>query len=328
MLVRRLGRTGYRISEIGFGAWGLGATMWRGVDDAEGARTLHQALDLGVSFVDTALAYGEGHSEKLIAGVLRERGDRDGIVVATKVPPKDYAWPAKAKSSLSSVFPKRWVAECVEQSLRNLRVEALAVEQFHVWHDDFIEQAEWDHVRHTMERLVQEGKVLHWGVSVNDHQPETAFRLLDDPLIETVQAIYNIYDRSPERGLFEKVRANDLGLIVRVPLDEGALTGAVRKDTKFPVGDWRHRYFAGDRKAEAERRATALVPLLGPEAGSLPELALRFVLSRSEVATVIPGMRRPEHARSNAAVSDGRGLSPAMLDRLGEHAWEKNWYGS
>jgi aryl-alcohol dehydrogenase-like predicted oxidoreductase len=178
-----------------------------------------------------------------------------------------------------------------------------------------------------MERLVQEGKVLHWGVSVNDHAPETAFRLLEDPLIETVQAIYNIYDRSPERGLLERVRAKELGLIVRVPFDEGALTGTIRADTEFPVGDWRHRYFAGDRRAEAERRASALSSLLGDEARTLPELALRFILSASEVSTVIPGMRRSEHARANAAVSDGRKLSPAMLDRLSRHAWDKNWYG-
>jgi aryl-alcohol dehydrogenase-like predicted oxidoreductase len=178
-----------------------------------------------------------------------------------------------------------------------------------------------------MERLVGEGKVRHWGISINDHAPETAMKALADPLWETAQVIYNIFDRKPERELFALARERGLGIIVRVPFDEGSLTGAIRPDTVFPQGDWRHRYFRGDRRAEAARRADALASLLGDEARTLPELALRFILSLPEVSTVIPGMRRPEHARANAAVSDGRRLSPAFLARLRPHAWDKNWYG-
>jgi aryl-alcohol dehydrogenase-like predicted oxidoreductase len=177
-----------------------------------------------------------------------------------------------------------------------------------------------------MEKLSMEGKVRHWGISINDHAPETALRALADPIFETAQIIYNVFDRSPEKALFALARERDLGIIVRVPFDEGALTGAIRPDTTFPEGDWRHRYFRGDRPAQAAHRADALRELLGEEAKTLPELALRFILSRPEVSTVIPGMRRAEHARANAAVSDGRPLSPAMLDRLRAHAWDKNWY--
>jgi len=326
MKTRRLGETGYEISEIGFGAWGIGASMWLGVEDKDATRAVHEALELGVSFIDTALAYGDGHSERLLAGVLGRSADRDRIVVATKIPPMDLVWPAKAATPLGRVFPAHHVVDCVEKSLRNLRAEALQVEQFHVWHDEWLDSPEWSDLLSTMARLKKEGKVLHWGVSINDHAPETALRLVADPLIETVQAIYNIYDRSAERELLTLARERDLGLIVRVPFDEGALTGSIGPDTVFPRGDWRHRYFRDNRKEEAARRAAALTALLGDEAKTLPELALRFCLSPREVSTVIPGMRRPEHVRANAPVSDGRTLSHALLGSLKEHAWEKNWY--
>jgi aryl-alcohol dehydrogenase-like predicted oxidoreductase len=328
MKTRPLGRTGLQVSEIGFGAWGLGRSMWLGVDDEEGERALHEALDLGINFIDTALAYGDGHSEGLIASVLESRGGRDGVVVATKIPPMGFEWPGKAESPLQTTFPAHWVRKCVEDSLRNLEAEALDLEQFHVWHDAWLAHPAWGDTRRTMEDLTREGKVLHWGVSINDHEPETALRVLEDPLMETAQAIYNIFDRSPERGLFELAERRVLGIIVRVPFDEGALTGKVRAETVFPPGDWRNRYFRGDRKAEAATRADRLADLLGDEARSLPELALRFCLSAKQVSTVIPGMRRPSHVRANVVASDGHALSDRMLGRLGEHAWEKNWYGA
>jgi aryl-alcohol dehydrogenase-like predicted oxidoreductase len=326
MRKRRLGRTGYEVSEVGFGAWGIGGSMWLGVEDDEGKRALHQALDLGVDFVDTALVYGNGHSEKLIAEVLKERGGRDRVTLATKIPPKDYIWPGKETTPLEDTFPASWVVECVEESLRNLGVDALDVEQFHVWHDGWLVSPAWEKTRAAMERLKKEGKVRHWGVSINDHAPKTAVKLLADPLLETAQVIYNIFDRSPECELFALAKEKDLGIIVRVPFDEGALTGAVGPDTVFPPRDWRNRYFRGERKAEVAKRVEALSGLLGDEAKTLPELALRFVLSRAEVSTVIPGMRRPAHAKANTAASDGRPLSPDLLAGLAPHAWAKNWY--
>lgn len=327
MLSRRLGRTGYQVSEIGFGAWGLGGTMWRGVPDETGRAALHAALDAGVTFVDTALAYGEGHSERLIAAVLAERGGRDRVVVATKIPPRDLVWPGRASTPPARVFPARHVRASVEASLRNLDAEALHLEQLHVWHDAWLDSPDWEGTRAEMERLRREGKVLHWGISINDHAPETALKALEDPLFETAQVIYNVFDRSPEKDLFDLARRKDLGVIARVPFDEGTLTGSIRPDTVFPPGDWRERYFRGDRRAEAHRRAEALRELLGAGAATLPELALRFCLGRDEVSCVIPGMRRPEHARANASVSDGRRLPEALLARLAAHAWDRNWYG-
>ena len=320
MKTRRLGRTGIEVSEIGFGAWGLGGTMWRGVGDDDALAAVRAAIAAGVTFIDTALAYGDGHSERLIAKA------RTSAVVATKIPPADGTWPAAAGSKIADVFPAEYVRASTETSLRNLGGDAIALQQLHVWHDAWLDQPAWAATRREMERLVAEGKVLRWGISINDHSPETALRALGDPLFSTAQVIYNIFDRSPEKELFPLAREKDLGIIVRVPFDEGTLTGEIRPETRFPAGDWRHSYFSGERRAEASRRADALLPLLGQGATTLPELALRFVLTRPEVSTVIPGMRSERHARANAAVSDGELLDPALLERLKVHAWTKNWY--
>ncbi len=323
---RVLGTTGYEVSEIGFGGWGLGGGQWRGVEDSDARDALRKAVDLGVTFFDTALAYGDGHSESLIGQVLREE-IRDGrAIVATKVPPLNAEWPADGKTSVARTFPARHLSACTDESLRNLGIDALPLQQLHVWHDAWLEDPEWGASYDRMIRLKEEGKVLHWGISVNDHEPATALRVLADPLFETAQAIYNIYDRSPERALFDLARRKPLGVIVRVPFDEGALTGRIRLDTVFPAGDWREEYFQGDRRAEAERRARALSQLLDDHIQTLPELALRFCLSPPEVSTVIPGMRHAAHVRLNVAASEKGPLSSAMLTRLKGYAWDKNWY--
>ena len=326
MKTRQLGSTGYRVSEIGFGGWGLGGEMWRGVDDAEGRKALHEAIDQGITFFDTALAYGGGHSERVIGDELKHeiRGGR--AMVVTKIPPKNSQWPAKSSYKLRDVFPAKYIASSTEQSLKNLRIEALHLQQLHVWNDVWLQDPEWQASYHEIVRLKEEGKVLHWGISINDHAPETALRVLTDPIFETAQVIYNIYDRSPEKQLFALAKQKPLGIIVRVPFDEGALTGQITAKTVFPAGDWRAGYFAGDRKAEAERRATALAGVLDDQVQTLPELALRFCLSSPEVSTVIPGMRRPAHVRQNAQAEAKGPLSPPMLAKLKQHAWDKNWY--
>jgi aryl-alcohol dehydrogenase-like predicted oxidoreductase len=323
---RRLGRTGYEVGAVGFGAWGLGGDLWRGVDPRDAQRALYAALDAGVDFVDTALAYGEGDSERLVGEVIRDLRARDWAVVATKVPPRQRAWPAEPHVPLEQVLPAEYVVGCVEQSLRNLRAEALCLEQLHVWHDAWLDAGAWPELRAAMARMVKEGKVLHWGVSVNAHAPETALRLAADPLIETVQVVYNVFDRSAERELFALARERELGVIARVPFDEGALTGALGPGTEFPPHDWRRRYFGGGRLAELAPRLDRLRQLLGDEARTLPELALRFCLSSDAVGVVIPGMRRVEHVHANLAAAAAGPLSPALRERLAEHAWDKNWY--
>jgi aryl-alcohol dehydrogenase-like predicted oxidoreductase len=323
---RTLGSTGYAVSDLGYGGWGLGGTQWRGIDDSQGREALREALDRGITFFDTALAYGDGHSERLIGEVLKADLRAGRVVVATKVPPKNEEWPGKAKRPLADVFPARHLAASTEQSLKNLGVEAVPLQQLHVWHDAWLDDPEWQASYEQIVRLKREGKVQHWGISINDHAPETALRVLRDPIFETAQVIYNIYDRSPERALFELARTKPLGVIVRVPFDEGALTGQIRADTVFPAGDWREEYFAGDRRAEVERRGKALARMLDDQVQTLPELALRFCLSSPQVSTVIAGMRRAPHVRANAAAADKGPLAPGLLAKLEAHAWEKNWY--
>jgi aryl-alcohol dehydrogenase-like predicted oxidoreductase len=321
MKYRTLGRTGLKVSEIGFGAWGIGGGMWQNSDDAEAIRALHKAADLGITFIDTALVYGDGHSEQLIGKFLRERKER--LNIATKIPPKNQLWPARKGSPVNEAFPKDYIIECTEKSLRNLGVDSVEVQQFHVWLDEWLRQGDW---WDAIQTLKEQGKIRAFGVSINDHAPETALELGRSGLVDTVQVIYNIFDQSPEEKLFPLCREKNIGVIVRVPFDEGSLTGRITPETTFPERDWRNRYFRGDRKKQVRERVQRLQRLLNGEARSLPELALRFCLSHSVVSVVIPGMRTVSHVQTNATVSDGRLLSDVLRTELKRHAWQKNFY--
>lgn len=324
MKYRTLGKTGWRVSEIGFGAWGIGGAMWQGGEDDTALAALHAALDRGCTFIDTALSYGDGHSERLIAQVLRERPE--AIIVASKVPPDNRVWPALPGTPLRAAFPAEYVRDCAERSADNLG-RAVDLLQLHVWRDEWLDDPEWRVTEHTLETLVKSGTVRRVGISINDHDPGSAMRAVASwDLLSAVQVIYNIFDQSPARELFPLCVARNVGVIARVPLDEGGLTGHINPMTSFPQGDWRMRYFRDNRRAEVAERARQLEPVMVREAASLPEGAIRFCLSHPAVGTVIPGMRTPEHARANCAISDGRLLSPALLAELAGHAWERNFY--
>jgi len=323
MRMRRLGRTGLEVSEIGFGTWGIGGTMWLGADDSESMRALHRAADLGVNFYDTALVYGEGHSEKILGKFLKERKER--LLIASKIPPRNNLWPARTGTTVAQTFPHTHIIRSTEQSLRNLGVDTIDLQQLHVWQDDWTDVAEWYEAIST---LKAEGKIRFVGISINDHQPSNALRALASGKIDVVQVIYNIFDQTPEDDLFHACLKHDTGVIVRVPFDEGGLTGQITPETTFPQGDFRHNYFRGDRKRQVFERTERLKAFLGPEASSLPELALRFCLHPPAVSTVIPGMRSVRHVERNCAVSDGRQLSPALLRSLQHEAWDRNFYAS
>jgi len=321
MQYRALGRTGLKVSEVGYGAWGLGRREWIGADDRESMKSLHRAIDLGVNFIDTALAYGEGHSESIIGRVLRER--RDTAYVATKVPPKNRRWPAPDDVPVSQTYPGDYIVSCCEKSLRNLGRDHVDLLQLHTWQDRFLDEEGW---RDALASLKKSGKARFVGISVNDHDPASALRAVRSGVFDTFQIIYNVFDQSPESGFFPACLEHGKGVIARVPFDEGSLTGAITPDTTFPDGDFRNHYFGGDRKLQVFERVQRLKKLLDGEAKTLPELALRFCLSHEAVSTVIPGMRKVANVESNVGVSDGRRFSPAMREALRAHAWERDFY--
>jgi aryl-alcohol dehydrogenase-like predicted oxidoreductase len=321
MRYRQLGRSGIEVSEIGYGAWGIGGAQWGGADDDESLQALHRAIDLGLNFIDTALAYGEGRSERLVGRVVRER--EETVHVATKVPPKNRVWPAEEGAKLDEVFPPGYVSECAEQSLRNLEMETVDLLQLHVWNDDWADSAE---LRDEVDRLRSDGKIRHFGISINDHQPSNGLRLVRSGAVDTVQVIYNVFDQSPEDELLTACRKHGVGVIARVPLDEGGLTGRIDADTEFEGDDFRASYFRGDRKREVHERATAIASDLGIDENQLAEAALRFVLSEPAVSAVIPGMRSIRNVQRNIAASDAGPLSPDERERLRAHRWVRNFY--
>jgi aryl-alcohol dehydrogenase-like predicted oxidoreductase len=317
---RELGRTGISVSEIGYGAWGIGKSEWVGAEDEESMTSLKAARDAGVNFFDTALAYGMGHSERLIAKAF---GKSPEVVIASKVPPKNFVWPAADDSGLEEVFPRGYVLNSLDETLSNLGREQVDVYQFHVWNDRWAGEEEW---LETVRLMRDSGKVRAVGISINDHQPANSLNALATGLIDTVQVIYNIFDQSPEDELFPFCREHGIGVIARVPFDEGSLTGKIRPDTKFTEGDFRNEYFRGNRKTEVWERVSRIASAAGVRIEDMPQLALRFCLSAPEVSTVIPGMRNAVHVASNVAVSDDGPLSSAVLTKLHGHRWVRNYY--
>jgi aryl-alcohol dehydrogenase-like predicted oxidoreductase len=321
MNLRKLGNTGLEVSEVGYGAWGIGQSMWIGAEDEESLRALERAIELGLNFIDTALAYGNGHSERLVGQTVRRRPET--VYVATKIPPKNRTWPARADSHADDAFPGAYIREATETSLRNLGLDTIDVQQFHVWHDNWLEQGDW---LETVEALKQEGKIRNFGVSINDHAPDSALELVRSGHVDTVQVIYNIFDQSPEDELFPAVKEHGVGVLARVPFDEGGLTGAITPDTEFPEGDFRASYFGGDRRQQVADRVQAIVDDLGIERDEIAETALRYILSDDAVSTVIPGMRSLRNVERNMAAGDGKGLAPEQVERLHAHRWLRDFY--
>lgn len=322
MRYRKLGRTGFEISDIGYGAWGVGAGMqWKGGSDEESERSLRRALDLGLNFIDTALAYNEGHSESIIGRVVKSAPQR--VFVATKVPPKNRVWPAQPGSRIEDVFPYDYIVGCTETSLRNLDMDTIDLQQLHVWNPEWVGRDEW---KRAFEDLKRSGKVRAVGISINDHQPDSALDIVRTGLIDSVQVIYNIFDQSPEANLFPLVQEMNVGVLARVPFDEGALTGSITEESVFDPDEFRAFYFRGDRKREVAERVSGLIEDLGIAREQLADVALRFCISHPAVSTVIPGMRRVRNVEANCGASDRGPLEEAVKEKLKRHAWNKNYY--
>ncbi|HEU4721892.1 MAG TPA: aldo/keto reductase [Gemmatimonadaceae bacterium] len=316
MKYRRFGRTGWQVSEIGYGMWGMAG--WTGSADDESLAGLQQAVDLGCNFFDTAWAYGDGHSERLL-GRLMAANPGKTLYAATKIPPKNRQWPSLRGSALDDVFPPEYIREYAEKSLANLNCPHIDLLQFHVWEDDWADDDRW---QRAMDDLRREGLVHAVGVSINRWEPWNGLRTLRTGLVDAVQVIYNIFDQAPEDELFPLCRELDVGVIARVPFDEGSLTGTLTKDTTWPEGDWRNTYFVPENLIPSVERADALKPLV-PKGSSMPDMALRFILANPDVSTIIPGMRKPAHVTSNVAASGAAPLSKELLATLKHHRWDR-----
>lgn len=313
---RTFGRTGWQISEIGYGMWGLAG--WTGSEIDTINQALDRSVELGCNFFDTAWGYGEGLSETILGGLLKRYAEKN-LIAATKIPPKNRKWPSKPDFSIDDVFPADYIVEYTEKSLKNLGVETIDLQQFHVWEDAWAERDEW---KEAIQKLTKDGKVRAWGVSVNRWEPDNCLNTIRTGLIDGVQVIYNIFDQAPEDNLFPLCREMGVGVIARVPFDEGTLTGTLTKETTFPAEDWRSTYFVPENLNSSVDHAEALKPII-PAGMTMPEMALRFILSNPDVATTIPGMRQLRNVEANCACSDGQRLSPELLNELKGHRWDR-----
>lgn len=316
MRYRPFGSTGWDVSEVGYGMWGMAG--WTGSDDEQSRASLDLAVSLGCNFFDTAYAYGEGHSERLLGELLRRHPDKQ-LYVATKIPPKNRMWPARPSYALADVFPPDHIREYAEKSLQNLGVETIDLLQFHVWSDTWADDPSW---QRAVESLKREGLVRAIGISVNRWQPANVLRALDTGLIESVQVVYNIFDQNPEDDLFPACQEKNIAIIARVPFDEGSLTGTLTADSRWPEGDFRNIYFKPENLKPTLERVERLRPVV-PAGMTMAELALRFILQHPAVSTVIPGMRKPANVRQNLGVSDGRPLPDELVQELRRHRWDR-----
>lgn len=314
MRYRRFGRMNWKVSEIGYGMWGMAA--WSGSDDEESLTSMQRAIDLGCNFFDTAWAYGNGHSEALLGQIIRSNPDRC-IYTATKIPPKNFTWPSKRENTLDEVFPPDHIDEYVHSSLKNAGLDRFDLVQFHVWEDHFVEDDRW---MAKVNDLRAQGLFDAIGISLNRWEPWNGIRTVRSGLVDAVQVIYNIFDQNPEDELFPACEEMDVAVIARVPFDEGTLTGNLTLQSTWPEGDFRSSFFSPRNLKRCVEHAEALHPLI-PEDSTMPETALRFILSEPHVSTVIPGMRKLKHVEANMAAADAGPLPKPLQEELRKHRW-------
>jgi aryl-alcohol dehydrogenase-like predicted oxidoreductase len=316
MRTRRFGRLGWQVSEIGTGMWGM--VGWTCADDAEVKLSLQRAVDLGCNFFDTAFAYGEGRSERLLGDLVRANPQRR-IYTATKVPPKNRRWPSRAEDTLDDSYPPDHVEAHVRKSLENLGLPRVDLLQFHTWQDAWLRDPR---LHHTISKLRRDGLCTGVGISLNRWEPWNGVEAVQGGVVEAVQVIYNIFDQNPEDQLFPACASADVGVIARVPFDEGSLTGTLTRQSSWPRGDWRNLYFGPENLGPTVDRVDALRPLV-PAAESMAGMALRFILNEPRVSTIIPGMRKVAHVDANLAASAAGPLPEAVHTSLRAHRWDR-----
>ena len=316
MKYRTLGRTGFEVSDIAHGLWGMSG--WSESDDQQSREAIHLAIDLGCNFFDTAWAYGNGKSDGLLGEALANtKGKR--IYAASKIPPKNLKWPASPKDKYKDVFPADHVFKYAQRIREKLGVDAIDLLQFHVWDESWTDEPDF---RDTVEKLKGEGWIRSFGLSLNRWEPENGLKTLRTGLVDVVQVIYNVFDQAPDDKLFPLCQELNIGVIARVPLDEGSLGGKMTAETRFPETDWRAKYFGRENLSATLPRIEALKQLV-PAGMTLPEVALRFILASPVVSTTIIGMRKPDHVRQNVATSDAGPLDASLMAKMKLHRWDR-----
>jgi len=316
MKYRTFGRTNWKVSEIGYGMWGMAG--WTGSDDEESMQSLQLSVDMGCNFFDTAWGYGAGKSEHLLGELIRANKGKK-LYTATKMPPKNFKWPARREFTLDDCFPPDHIEEYIGKSLKNAGLDYFDLMQFHTWEDSWLED---ERGINKMLDLKNQGLFNAIGISLNRWEAWNGIKAVRSGLIDSVQVIYNIFDQNSKDKLFPACREMNVAVIARVPFDEGSLTGTLTKESKWPEGDWRNTYFVSENLIPSVKRADALKPLV-PEGMTMAEMALRFILGEPAVSTIIPGMRKPSHARSNLAASDAGPLGAGLMKELEKHRWDR-----
>lgn len=314
MQYRKFGKTGWMVSEIGYGMWGMGG--WTGSNDDESIASLQRAVDLGVNFFDTAFVYGNGRSENLLGQLVRANSDKK-IYTATKIPPKNMLYPTLPEYSLEECYPPEHIEEFLHKSLKNAGLENFDLLQIHTWNDDWVTDDGWSNMFDTLKK---QELIQSCGISLNRWEPWNGIKAVKSGKIDSVQVIYNIFDQNPEDQLFPACKEMDVAVIARVPFDEGTLTGTLTKETAFPADDWRSGYFSPENLIPSVERAEALKPLVSQDS-TMAEMALRHILSNETVSTIIPGMRKLKNVEANCAASDKGKLSEELLEELKKHRW-------
>ena len=321
MRYRSFGRLGWDVSEIGYGMWGMGS--WSNSSDDESLESLQASVEQGCNFFDTAYAYGEGRSEKLLGQIVRSDPNKR-LYTATKIPPKTLQWPAPPESTLMDSYPPDHVEDYTHRSLRNADLQHFDLIQLHTWSDEWMRDDRWFY---KLDDLRSQGLIRAIGISINRWEPWNAIRAVQSGQLDSVQVIYNIFDQNPEDELFPACKEQKVAVIARVPFDEGTLTGTLTKESRWPEGDWRNTYFAPENLIPSVERADNIKELLADWNRehsthiTMPELALRFILGNDDVTTIIPGMRKRAHVETNIAASDSGPLPKELQEKLHDFRW-------
>ena len=325
MKYRTFGRLGWKVSQIGVGTWAMGSN-WGPQDDEISVKALHQALDLGCNFIDTARAYGDGRSERIVAKTLAQRTAGDRVYVASKVPPIiEPDWLATPYQNWWEKYPEQHIRAEVDKSLRDLNVDCIDLMQIHTW------SRVWNRDPVPFEILrdcQRQGKVRAIGVSTPEIDQNAVIDLIRGGYVDSIQVIYNIFNQEAQAEIFPVAIEQNTAVIVRVAFDESSLTGKLTKNTKFAEGDIRNAYFAGDRLQRTVDRVEKVREVIGYREANMTRAALKFALKPESVSTVIAGVRNPQQAKMNCEVGDELPMCDTLEQDLRAHNWYRSFWHS